>query len=231
MTNFEKILMNKFFQYATECDSLGYVLFFENKPACSIGCSSLQKDYRKVLKGWKVWKKYEHLFEHPNFIFCNEKIFFSENVQIISLYIINKKNLSKCVDDNEIAFKHYLGENFSKENFIEKIENSKNLDLAIENKEILKGIVLGFGEESATAFHKQNSSKTPNYIPPWTDTYWGIGDDPTCQIYPVCFMGNPHSEEVKRLVAVYRQERKQIHKKYCFSRKKLKLVLEALCQS
>jgi len=231
MRFYEKASLNKFFQYSTEYESLGYVLFFENKPACSIGCCNQQKDYKRVLCGWKVWKKYEHLFPHPNFIFCNEKVIHAEDCQMINLYIVNKKSLSKCISDNEFLFKRHLGENFSKENFIELIETTKDLDQAIANNELLRGIILGFGQESSNAFYMQNISLHPHTFASWTDTYCSVGDDQHCRIYSVGFMGNPQSEEVKSLLRVYRQERELIHKKFCCSKKKLKLVLEALCQS
>ena len=227
---YEKEALDEFFQYSIECESLGYVLFFGNKPACSIGCSNHQKGYREILRGWEIWEKYEHLFPHPNFIFCNTEILYSDDYQMVNLYVINKTNLLKCISDNESVFKKNFGESFSKEEFINFIEITKDLDLAIGNNEILRGIILGFGEESANAFYEQNISLYPSTLPPWTDTYCSVGDDLHCRIYSIGFMGNPHSDEVKRLLAIYREEREQIHKKFCCSRKKLRLVLETLCQ-
>lgn len=227
----EKNKMNCFFQYAIECDSLGYVLFFNNKPACSIGCSSLQKGFWKILKGWMIWKKYEHLFPHPNYIFCNENNYLSDGCQILSLYVINKQALLECVSENETIFKKNLGENFSKEIFLDLIEKSKNLDALIGNNEILRGIILGFGEESATAFYLQNSSLPPNTFPQLTETYCCVGGELDGRVYPVSFMGNPRSERVKSLVKTYRQEKDIIQQRYCPSRKKLQLTLEALARA
>src|SRR5262249_20305684 len=58
-------------------ENMGHVLFFDNKPACFTGFAlGRQQHYLEKLlsKGWMSWKKYEHLFPHPNFIFIEEII-------------------------------------------------------------------------------------------------------------------------------------------------------------
>lgn len=231
----EKNCIKNFFATAIRLDQLGHVLFFSNKPACLTG---LQLTGRKMpirnkafLHGWKVWKKNEHLFSHPNFIFCAEISESDGPEKFFHIYIINKKTTLARLTEFEDCFKEILGEDFSKEIFMEKLEKTKQLSLLINNDDVLRGILLGFDKESTNAF-KQRSVGELQKNPDWKKHYQRINCEENGKhlVHPVVFMGDPETEEVKHLKTTYAFELEPIQMIYQ-KKNLLKLVLQALTTS
>ncbi len=226
----ERSYLKFFFNDLIYYDSFGHVLFYQNKPVCLIGL--IKKGYgsfREKLpyKGWEVWKNVEYLFPHPNFIFCEEVI--NLNSSIVSVIsIVNKKTTLNVVKKHENLFKEVLGQDFSPSNFIAQIENKKQLRALINDDEALLGILLGFGEESAKAFKEKeiNGSRSSH-----SSDYQciEIKGPEKCRIYPIGFLGNPTSEEVKQLKDIYSYELKNLWALYR-GKNSLKITLEKLCQ-
>ncbi len=109
-------------------------------------------------------------------------------------------------------FQKILGSEFSIDKFITQLEKGNSLPSLLNEDEMLMGILLGYGEESALAFKKMSKRYTDTYAPPPTDTYQRIklATPEACKVNPVVFMGNPNSEEVKELVSTYEQELNEI---------------------
>lgn len=124
-----------------------------------------------------------------------------------------------------------MGAQFSSREFIVQLEEGQALPSLLKHDEMLMGIVLGYGKESATAFKEKRSQYTQSVAPPPTETYCRIDlDRPKgCKIHPVVFMGNPHSSEVQELTFLYEQELKEAWTAYSQAKNRLKIVLEALC--
>lgn len=226
----ERIYLKYFFGDLVYYDSFGHVLWFENKPVCLIGLLNKGRtSYREQLpaKGWKVWKKNEHLFPHPNFIFCEEIIAHNtDSWSIIS--IINKKSLLNCLTQHEQLFKEILGSNFSPASFIAEVEERKQLGPLIANDEALLGILLGFGKESSLAFKEQTESITVSEAP--IEYQCVLGDRPKkCPMLPMGFVGDPESEEVKYLLESYSAELKNLWNMYR-GKDSLRLSLKKLCE-
>ena len=231
----ERFCMKAFFDQAIKHNQAAHVLYFMNKPVC-ITCSALKhkdKTFKDVLalRGWRAFKKHEHLFPHPNFIF-SENIFESGNdCKVLHIYVINKKSLSNCLDEHCMLFKKILGQEFSSGHFIEKLEKGRPLPSLLNDNEELLGILLGYGEESAHAFKEVRAQCTETFAPAPTDTYCRIdlNSPQGCEIFPVVFMGNPHSPEVQQLIFTYEKELEDVWEKYKQSKNPLKMVLEQLC--
>lgn len=229
----EKISLRKFCDYAFKKDQLGHVLFFNTKPACLTG--PLLKDRNKCyidrlcLKGWQAFKKNESLFPHPNFIF-SEEIIKDKDFAVLQIYIFNKKILLKCLNQNKNIFLKYIGNEFTSENFIAELENGKKISELIHHHQVLLGIILGFGLDSAQDFEQAHANQDSEYIPPWTEYYCGIDvkKPQGCKIDPIAFMGNPNSQEVQELVSTYANELARLWFVY---RKQdpVKLFLEGIC--
>lgn len=214
----------------------GHVVFYTMKPASLTAidreCSRRFNDQRSLIKGWKCWRKYEHLFQHSNFIFAEEEVVFGDE-KLLHIFIINKKTLLSSLYDNIEHFKAILGADFSPENFIVSIEKEKVLRPLIHHDDALLGMILGFGVEAPSAFKEQHEKYDDDLIPEWTPTYSGINIPcpKKCIIFPVAFVGNPDSEEVNTLIDTYAQELENIWEMYRGSKNPLKMILYKLCEN
>jgi len=234
---FERYCMKAFFDQAVKHDQAAHVLYFDNKPACRTGSFLSKEDKtfkdRLSLKGWNSFKKNEHLFPHPNFIFSEYILEDGDDFKILHIYLINKRVLKSCLTRHKTLFQEILGPGFSSEEFISQLEFGCSLPSLLYEDEMLLGIILGYGEESAQAFKEVRKKCTNFYAPPPTETYQRIDlkRPENCKIHPVVFMGNPNSPEVRELVSTYEQELQEIWPIYNKSKKPLKTVLEKLCES
>ena len=79
MNRRERFYLNEFFKACVREDHFGYAIFFDKPVSVSgyfIKCPSRENSAPYLNKlisyGWKVWKKYEPLLQHSNYIFCEE---------------------------------------------------------------------------------------------------------------------------------------------------------------
>lgn len=227
----DRFFLNNFFYDFFFYNLLGHVLFYNTKPAC-LWIFSIEPHQQHFLekleaRGWIVWKKYEHLFPHPRFIFVEEEIELNKR-KYIQVMVINKQSLAVCLKKHCAVFNSVLGEHFSVETFITQVEKEKKISSLIREDEHLLGIILGYGEESAAAFKEKNGQGLCLAdVAPYHRI--DIQKPQRCVIIPVGFVGNPHSQEVQGLARAYESELAALWTKYKCSRNTLRLVLEQLC--
>lgn len=235
----EKFFLKAFFKSFLEHDSLGHVLFFDTKPTCLTSFSidpHYQNFFEKIFdgmsnKGWEVWKKNEHLFPHPNIIFA-EEVLISDGERTRHIFVINKETCVRCLEKHEASFRYILGESFTVETFITALEEQQRLFPLIHDDECLLGLILGFGPESSCAFKERNAARERGKPPSlWTENYRGIDVQKPkgCHIFPVGFVGNPESEEVKNLEKLYERELSELWSMYKQSGDTLEFILNKLC--
>ena len=194
-------------------ETFGFVLFGETKCATFASIPLTHKAsflpykvengwrfQRKLKEAWYVWKRYESRLKHPNIIICEEYKSF-DNEMYLQLFLIDKKKLRSVLETYHEDFTEVLGDSFSAEKLIAKIEQKKRLRPFIKYDEKLLGILLGFGRESSTLFRDHEDIQALD--PPVE--YLGKRS-PGCPITPVCFRGYSHSPEVKELLRVYNRE-------------------------
>ncbi|NGX61003.1 MAG: hypothetical protein K940chlam9_00481 [Chlamydiae bacterium] len=231
----DRACMKAFFDEVIKRDQISHVLFYDNKPVCltALVLKDKHQIFRNIqcLKGWRTFKKYEHLFPHPDYIIDENVIEFDKNFRVLHVYFINKRSLVQCLETNLDLFKESLGLNFSTESFMAKLEEGCSLPDLLFRNEMLIGVLLGYGQESARAFHEACLHQNRNYAPPETETYRAVElkSPKGCKIYPVVFMGNPHSPEVKKLSSIYERELEAFWQAYRPSNNRLRLVLKGLC--
>jgi hypothetical protein len=232
----DRFFLRAFFRTLFLHDSAGHVLFFDTKPAC-LTCFAVEQHHQHYLEkmyanGWETWKKYDNTFPHPNFIFAEDTVVM-DNRKVAHVFLINKASLIKCLEKHERAFKYVLGDDFTAQRFLTKVEEKKNLLPLIHYDECLLGLILGFEYESACAFKEQNTHFMELHTcPDWTASYRGINikTPNRCLIFPVGFMGNPHSQEVQNLAKKYEWELQQLWIKYKQTRNTFRLMLEQLAR-
>lgn len=232
----DRYCMSIFFEEAIKKDQAAHVLFFNNKPACLTGPALKSRDKKfkdiLVLRGWRAFKKNEHLFLHPNFIFTENLFGDSDNFKILHIYIINKSSLRSCLIKHKLLFQETLGTQFSPDEFIAHLERGASLPSLINKSELLHGLILGYGEDASKDFQRMMSIYAKDIAPPLTETYNFIDliVPDGCKINPVVFMGNPNSLEVQQLVSTYEKELQETWSIYK-NKIPLKAVLEKLCTS
>lgn len=221
----DRACMKAFFQHAIQHDQAAHVLYCDNKPACLIATviKHKNKPFNEVLclKGWRAFKKHEHLFPHPQFMFSENIVEFDDAFKVLHVYIIKKESLEKCLEAHSDLFQTTLGPQFSTEQFIARLEQGEALHSLLQGNEMLLGVVLGFGRESSHA-----------YISPKDNPQYGsviLKQPRGCSLEPVVFMGNSDSFEVQQLTTEYEKELEQIWHRYRNSKNHLKMILERLC--
>ena len=101
----------------------------------------------------KTWYKYRDDFNLKDFIFLDEE---TDLISCLVLILINKKNMLRILHDHEPLFKEELGDSFTPESFLEKLEKRQiSLAMAIHKSQKLLGIMLGYGERNATLFQER----------------------------------------------------------------------------
>ena len=233
----ERFYLNKFFRACIRADHFGFTIFSDKPVSLSsyfIRCRSdeLANPYRNKLisRGWHVWKKYQHLLPHENFIFCEERDdFYDESLnftfKISHIYLVNKSELIKLLRKQEATFAKCLGEGFSPEGFLKLVENTKTLMPHLNNDEALLGLVLGYGLESALQFAElQQKGSYEDGVCEAIISY----QPNRCKIQPVVFVGNPQSREVQNIKEHYAEPIEKIWNIYK-DKNFLISVIKALC--
>jgi hypothetical protein len=236
----EQVLLEELFSFFIQWEQLSHVLFFETKPACFTGipinCNHsitppcISKDPLKfqdeLCEGWNIWKKYEHLFNHPNFIISEEIRQIEKGEKhgtMIDVFFINKKSFLNCLEQYADIFKKELGEGFYPEGFLKEVEEKKMLRSLIKHDEMLLGLLLGYGYEASSAFKEEKLGHITDILTkPIGKKLKG------CKFAPVSFKGNPLSKESQNLTDKYSDELNQIWNTYQ-DRNLLEVTLGKLC--
>jgi len=135
----------------------GYVLYGD-KPIGWLNLQALTSDYPftmdyqislSVLKGLKLWKKFQLPLSSKNYIL---HIHEEDQAELGFSYLlcINRKAFHAVFLKNELLFKYILGPEINAEALLSKITDPKeDFFKIIKNDVVLIGILLGFGAENA----------------------------------------------------------------------------------
>lgn len=102
----------------------------------------------------RAWYKYRNEFDLKDFIFLDEENDWIKDCLV--LFLINKKNMLRILDDHKSIFREELGQSFSPESFLEKLEKKEiSVAKAINKSQKLMGIMLGYGIRNASLFQER----------------------------------------------------------------------------
>src|ERR1700722_1859663 len=136
----DRVSIKMFFDEAIKKDQAAHALCFQNKPVCLTGpvLKDKHKTFKDVLclKGWLAFKKNEHLFPHPNFIF-SERLYSDNRFKCLYIYIFNKKSLKECLRTHFDVFKATIASEFTSEQLIAKLEEGYPLSCLLNDDEML----------------------------------------------------------------------------------------------
>ena len=106
-----------------------------------------------IAKGFKIWKKYEHLFLSKNFAIINTRSFSPEYCS--EVFLIHKNRLRKILEENFFEFNKIFPEFISAEHLLECIVSESSIVEQICKYDNLLGIVLGYGKENVDLFERE----------------------------------------------------------------------------
>ena len=238
--NEERVFLDYFFRELMLTDFLAYVLY-GTKPAALAGYFGPQYYFYRLFwisskkdilfkKGFEIWKKYEHLFPHTNYILLHRKIDCQED--LFHVLLINKKRFLKEVEENLEDFKRVMGNQITPEIVLKKfITEEKSLYDTVNQHSALEGLLLGFGSHNSWLFYQrdilQNRNEDFQYVPRRVDLYQNDLDQINEQLeYPVhekcelnfvslpCFLYDSSHQETEEFLAKYKEQRKKFMNKY-----------------
>ncbi len=100
-----------------------------------------------------AWYKHRDEFDIKDFIFLDEE---EDLISCLVLVIINKKNMLRTLHEHETIFRRELGDSFTPESFLEKLEKREvSLAKATHKNQKLLGIMLGYGVRNASFFQER----------------------------------------------------------------------------
>jgi len=189
-----------------------------------------------------AWYRNKHHFVFRDFIFLDEE---KDLINCLVLILINKKNMLRILHEYESIFKEELGDTFTPEFFLEKLEKREvSFAEATHKSQKLLGIMLGYGVRNATLFqdrfdlqkeiHTHKKLNLPedeeltaklNAIELQVGCFSELDADAI--VHPLYFLADVSHPESIELKQKYEEERKQIielRKKYDF----MDLVLKRL---
>lgn len=154
-------LLDSFFQLLLRDNSFAYTLF--GKKPMSIACYSSNinlwnlynpSEFLVYEKGWDKWKDYSFLFPSNEFILkrC------CDNKGIVEIFLINRKNILKVINDNYDTFQSILDNSFEPEQFMQQLCHSQQdlMDILNDHSGLL-GILLGYGKSNSMTFDRKVS--------------------------------------------------------------------------
>ncbi|MBP9842357.1 MAG: hypothetical protein KBC64_08070 [Simkaniaceae bacterium] len=219
----EKMLLDRFFRSLVETDGWGYALFgtkalslagyFEIEPIDNILCG-----YGAffIKQGWAVWEKYAHLFPHPHYIMAGE----SHKENLYSFYLINKANALIVINQHLLLFQKELPDFYDANRLLKQIEESHSLYKSLNQHEGLLGVMLGFGQESSMNYHQRDlviEQRKPLCFPRVVldgVSYQTKNKAPYLRSWPIVFVGNSASLEVKSILNQNKKDRKKVVRQY-----------------
>lgn len=154
-----------FFHFALHHTAAPYTLFGE-KPICIIEYnvktnplyvreSSL---YYHLRKSYFTWKKYAQLFSSKKYVIIENK---TEDLNDLRILIINKELCYKTIKENLFLFQEILQQGITAEEMLQRIESSDDLFDVLGHHQGLLGLLLGFGQHNAFAFHDLHERQIP----------------------------------------------------------------------
>jgi|GEM_PF-2600840 len=165
-------------------------------------------------EGWEVWKKYEFLFPHPNYLIFEEEQIRGDQ-ELHPLFFINKKNIQTILCQHIDLLKKEVDPSFDAAHFLSELEQSFNLSELIHFHEGVLGLLLGFGVESSMSYYYREFPL--GIFRKERDQLDRIGGAQSSTLHfstAIAFCGKCDSQEVQEIVRQNREERRALKKIY-----------------
>ncbi len=158
--------INRLFYQLVMRDQFGYTLFC-NKPVSFANYFSAPPDESfpflcfdyPLQRGWKVWKKYDYLFDSKKFILVEND--YLPTLHIRAIVLVNKEAFVNVVNANLPIFRSILGNEATPEQMITDLLSGKDLVKdVLRGNHLLEGIVYGYGVHNPILFRRREEILT-----------------------------------------------------------------------
>ncbi|MCP5505727.1 MAG: hypothetical protein H7A38_02460 [Chlamydiales bacterium] len=229
----DKKCLEKFFRCLILEDGMGYTLL--GKKPVSLGAyqylstginlenlyAVLLPENRKLQKGWRIWSKYRHHFENPNFSIWVEQSPWIENSKIILL--VNRKSFNRIVQKHASDFREII-EVSNLTGILDEKTMRPLFKLGLKGHEGLIGTLLGYGRNNAWLFYQRDQGKDVHLSSAWENNLENYTimsmiknylfskrrNDLSIQLNYPSFVANLDSEETESLKNEYEETRQRI---------------------
>jgi hypothetical protein len=167
---------------------------------------------------WAIWEKYKNKFPLKNYLLIKEKNK-SKQDEISTIFLINKKEFIKIVNQHLGLFQVVTGNAFKPEEVLKNLESGQlTFRESIKNSDLLLGVLLGFGVNNSVRFSYFSGGifKDAKFIGARTHDLQVIGEyeySPLI-INSVYFAGDLTHSETQFLKKKYKKFRGKISKIY-----------------
>lgn len=214
----DKEKIEKLLSYLFLDEGFSYVLF-GSKPMSTIGHdkntpASYQELYPHPLfeleSWWQTWEKYSHLFSMKEFF-----LFAQNGDEWFEVFLINKSNALKVIEENLTLFRDKIGTNFSSSEILEHIVSSRNVFRDGLNKShALLGLLLGYGKQNAVGFEKYFSKNRKLHFLSFAPRNSAEVVHLEMDVLAIPSFSSFSNKETNRIVKKYNQERDRIMEIY-----------------
>lgn len=201
----------------------GVYTIFGDKPVSSAGSFLIPKWEATLIgypgklgKAWESWQKYKHKFPISKFVIIGEKYPSKKSGTVaIYIYIINKEKFIETINNHLSLFENILKNKINPEKFLDEIATEKiSLLKSIHHKEMLFGLLLGYGRHNAYLYERSKQSRHARILFPQKLTLSCCGEEyhPMMIVNPLTFKGDLDNPETEILCKKY----KGLHKKISY---------------
>lgn len=119
---------------------------------------SFSERNRILRSGWKIWKKYQHLFPLAHLWAENSKCYPGS----VSIFIVNENCFNDVVNKNKNDFQEVLCRKIvDGSQLIKEAKDRSFINEVLEGHQALIGIVLGYGRDNSWKFLEGCKTRTP----------------------------------------------------------------------
>lgn len=164
--------LESFWRRVIRQDQFGFALFGSKAAATTGYFESLRSGNIHLMpfdhirkKEFEAWKKYKAYFQSNNFIWV-----VGSNVRcerLIDITFIQREKFLKVVSANLKIFQLYLKEDITPEELFERLKTcNQEILVALNHREDLFGILLGFGDEASSEYQRRDELMQALLPPP-----------------------------------------------------------------
>jgi hypothetical protein len=198
----------------------------------------------KMRQGWKIWKKYEHLFLNAPFIWRKEiNPFWIGSYNSTLFVLINRNAFNEIVLVHRKDFEDVLQkENITGESLLREAQDGSLFKTVLKSHDGLIGILFGFGRNNAWLFEEKKNGKHVCLAPLWDEKIYDFLQNRPCKMcledlslvfgYPT-FLAEPNTPETEILKKEFINARNKIldyYKDKDFLEATFRLLLEGPIQ-
>ncbi len=189
----------------------------------------LNKEASVLWECWEVMESLRQFYSNEKFVIIKEDN--SELTERIDIFLINKNQFVKVVNDNIELFKFILKRQISGEALLIEVERTSSLRPLINNNHLLFGVLLGYGVNNSMLYQQRHElrilyNQLDNTLNKDSQTLYELREqieqlngkltfsegNENCLVKPVYFVADKKHPETQCLTEKYTLQQKELSK-------------------